>query len=179
MTPCGRNEAAVRKRWIVVGAAAAACYAWGQGVPGPAAASCGTSGVLTSGQRQFGAELAADTGLACPVVAAWELAEESGSAARARQAAGNNDWLNIGYTDAGNYGTADSIWATPGAAAQATATWLKGGNSIPGYPRAASGIRAILVSAGRSVTAQISAIQDSGWASSGYPDLPALYAQVA
>ena len=40
------------------------------------------------------------------------------------------------------------------------------------------GIRAILSTGGQSPEAQIAAIQHSGWASSGYPSLPALYQQV-
>lgn len=132
---------------------------------------------LTSGQQEFAATLAAGTGLSYRVVSAWELAEESGPAAQARQAAGNNDWLNVGYTDAGTYGAGDGIWSSPVTAGQATAAWLKGRNVIPGYGRASSGIRAILSAASQPASAQIAAIQGSGWASSGYPDLGALYQQ--
>jgi hypothetical protein len=133
---------------------------------------------LTSGQETFADELAAKTGLSGNVIAAWLLAEESGSAAASRQAAGNNDWLNIGYTDTATYGASGSEWSSPAGAADATATWLAGGNSIPGYGTASSGIRSILATAGQNADAQIRAIQNSGWASSGYPDLPALYQQV-
>jgi len=133
---------------------------------------------LTSGQTTFANELAAKTGLSGNVIAAWLLAEESGAAATARQAAGNNDWLNIGYTDTATFGAGGGEWSSPTAAADATASWLAGGNSIPGYGTASSGIRSILSTAGQSAEAQIHAIQSSGWASSGYPDLPSLYAQV-
>jgi hypothetical protein len=112
------------------------------------------------------------------VISAWLLAEENGGAAQAREAAHNNDWLNIGYTDSGTYGSADSVWSDPIAAADATAGWLKGQNTIPGYGTASTGIQAILGAVGQSPAAQIAALQRSGWASSGYPDLPALYAQV-
>jgi hypothetical protein len=141
----------------------------------PAAAA----GKMTTGQQQFASRLAADTGLDPGVVGAWLLAEENGSAASSRQAANNNDWLNIGYTDSGTYGSGDSIWSDPAAAADATAGWLKGQNTIPGYGRASGGIQAILGTAGQSPQAQIAAIQNSGWASSGYPSLPGLYASVA
>jgi hypothetical protein len=135
--------------------------------------------MLTSTQQTFASRLAQDTGLDSGVVSAWLLAEESGGAAASRQAANNNDWLNIGYTDSGTYGSADSIWSDPSAAADATAGWLKGQNTIPGYGTASSGIQSILSTAGQAPQAQISALQNSGWASSGYPSLPSLYQQVA
>jgi hypothetical protein len=140
-------------------------------------ASAGT--MLTSAQQQFGSRLAADTGLDPGVVSAWLLAEESGGAAVSRQSANNNDWLNIGYTDSATYGSSDSVWSDPTAAADATAGWLKGQNTIPGYGAASSGVQSILSTAGQPASVQISALQNSGWASSGYPDLPALYQQVA
>jgi hypothetical protein len=138
----------------------------------------GASAMLTSAQQTFAGRLAADTGLDTGVVSAWLLAEESGGAAVSRQAANNNDWLNIGYTDSGTYGSADSIWSDPSAAADATAGWLKGQNTIPGYGTASSGIQSILSTAGQPPQAQISALQNSGWASSGYPSLASLYQQV-
>jgi hypothetical protein len=137
------------------------------------------STMLTSAQQTFATRLAADTGLDSGVVSAWLLAEESGGAAVSRQAANNNDWLNIGYTDSGTYGSADNIWADPTAAADATAGWLKGQNTIPGYGTASSGIQSIVATAGQPPQAQISALQNSGWASSGYPSLASLYQQVA
>ncbi len=133
---------------------------------------------LTTDQQQFASRLSADTGLNPQVIAAWLLAEESGGAAQSRQSANNNDWLNIGYTDSGTYGSADSVWSDPLTAADATAGWLKGQDTIPGYGTASSGIQAILNSVNQSPQAQIAAIQNSGWASSGYGDLPALYSQV-
>ena len=141
--------------------------------------SATASGMLTSGQQQFASQLAADTGLSPQVVSAWLLSEESGGAATARQGAGNNDWLNVGYTDGGTYSAADSVWSDPVTAANATAGWLQGQATIPGYGTASSGVQAILGTAGQSPTAQISAIQQSGWASSGYPDLPSVYAELA
>jgi hypothetical protein len=137
------------------------------------------AGLLTTGQQQFAARLAADTGLDAGVISAWLLAEESSGAATSRQSANNNDWLNIGYTDSGTFGSADSVWSDPIKAADATAGWLKGQNTIPGYGTASSGVQAILSTAGQAPASQIAALQQSGWASSGYPDLPGLYQQVA
>ena len=76
--------------------------------------------LLVPNQAEFGARLVADTGLDPYVVAAWLLSEESAGAAQSRQAANNNDWLNIGYTDSGTYGSSDSIWSNPTTAADAT-----------------------------------------------------------
>jgi hypothetical protein len=146
---------------------------------GGTALPAGAQSQLTSDQQQFASRLAAQTGLDPSVVSAWLLAEESGGAAQSRQSQNNNDWLNIGYTDSGTYGSADSIWSNPVTAADATAGWLKGQNTIPGYGTASSGIQGILGTAGQPAAAQIAALQQSGWASSGYPSLPALYQQVA
>jgi hypothetical protein len=146
---------------------------------GGAALPSSAQTMLTSDQQQFASRLAADTGLDPSVVSAWLLAEESGGAAQSRQSQNNNDWLNIGYTDSATYGSSDSIWSDPATAADATAGWLKGQNTIPGYGTASSGIQSILGTAGQPASAQISALQNSGWASSGYPDLPSLYSQVA
>lgn len=140
----------------------------------PASAST----LLTSGQQQFASTLSADTGLNPGVVTSWLLSEESGSAAASRQAAGNNDWLNIGYTGSGTYGATDSVWSDPSTAATATAQWLQGQDSISGYGSASSGIQSILSSVGQTPQAQIAALQSSGWSSSGYPDLAGVYSQV-
>jgi hypothetical protein len=136
------------------------------------------SSQLTSGQQQFASTLSAETGLNPNVVSSWLLAEESGGAAQSRQAAGNNDWLNIGYTDSGTYGSSDSVWSDPTTAASATAAWLQGQDSIPGYGTASSGIQSILSSVGQTPEAQIQAIQSSGWSSGGYPSLASLYSSV-
>jgi hypothetical protein len=146
---------------------------------GGTALPAGAQSQLTSTQQQFASRLAAQTGLDPSVVSAWLLAEESGGAAQSRQAQNNNDWLNIGYTDSGTYGSADSIWSNPITAADATAGWLKGQNTIPGYGTASSGIQGILSTAGQPASVQIAALQHSGWASSGYPSLLSLYQQVA
>ena len=148
------------------------------GATGGTALPSAAQGQLTSDQQQFASRLAAQTGLDPGVISAWLLAEESGGAAQSRQAQNNNDWLNIGYTDSGTYGSADSVWSNPMTAADATAGWLKGQNTIPGYGTASSGIQAILNTAGQSPAAQIGALQQSGWASSGYPSLASLYQQL-
>ena len=144
------------------------------GVTLPASAST----LLTTGQQQFASTLSADTGLNPGVVTSWLLSEESGSAAESRQTAGNNDWLNIGYTGSGTYGASDSVWSDPTTAATATAQWLQGQDSISGYGSASSGIQSILSSVGQTPQTQISALQNSGWSSGGYPDLASVYAQV-
>ena len=160
--------------------ASALAQAQGTGsTSGGAALPSNAQTMLTSDQQQFASRLAADTGLDPSVVSAWLLAEESGGAAQSRQSQNNNDWLNIGYTDSATYGSSDSIWSDPTTAADATAGWLKGQNTIPGYGTASSGIQAILSTAGQPASTQISALQNSGWASSGYPSLPSLYQQVA
>ena len=149
------------------------------GATGGATLPAGAQSQLTPDQQQFAARLAANTGLDPSVISAWLLAEESGGARQSRQAQNNNDWLNIGYTDSGTYGSSDSIWSDPTTAADATAGWLKGQNTIPGYGTASSGIQGILSTAGQPAAAQVAALQNSGWASSGYPSLPSLYQQVA
>jgi hypothetical protein len=127
-----------------------------------------SSSHLTSGQAIFAAKVAQLTGLSPRVIAAWELAEESGSAAQGRQAQNNFDWLNIGYTDSANFGTGDSVWGDPVRAAEATAGWIKGQDTIPGYGTASPGIQAILKTVGQSPQQQMMAIANSGWASSHY-----------
>jgi hypothetical protein len=145
----------------------------------PAALPAHAAQEMTPGQQAFASQLAAQTGLDPGVVSAWMLAEESGGAAQARERQGNFNWLNIGWTDSGRYGTNGAVWSDPVAAANATAGWLKGQDTIAGYGRASAGVQAILQTAGQPPAAQIAALQRSGWASSGYPDLPGLYQQVA
>src|SRR4029077_13650407 len=129
-------------------------------------------GMFTPGQTQFIGRYAQQTGLDPRVVAAEVLNEESGSAARQRQQAGIHNWLNIGYTDTAERGTGNPIWRDPFKAATASANWIKGRYAVPGFVHASSGVQGILRSVGQSPEAQIRAIQQSGWASSGYPNLP-------
>jgi hypothetical protein len=123
-----------------------------------------SSTILTSGQEKFAGRLAELTGLDPRVVSAWELAEESGGAAQAREAAGNFNWLNIGYFDSGAGKIAfDKAFGNPVTAAEQTADFLKGK-----WGGASPGIRAILNTVGRDPQEQMSAIANSGWASSHY-----------
>jgi hypothetical protein len=123
-----------------------------------------SSSLLTSGQAKFAARLAEQTGLDPRVVAAWELAEESGSAAQGREAASNFNWLNIGYFDSGAGKIAfDKTFGDPISAADQSAKFLKGD-----WGGASSSIRAILNSVGHSPDDQIAAIANSDWASSHY-----------
>ncbi|MGN6869052.1 MAG: hypothetical protein ACTHMY_11695 [Solirubrobacteraceae bacterium] len=123
-----------------------------------------SSSLLTPGQAKFAGRLAELTGLDPRVVAAWELAEESGSAAQGREAASNFNWLNIGYFDSGAGKIAfDQEFGDPISAAEQSAKFLKGD-----WGGASSSIRAILNSVGHSPDEQISAIANSDWASSHY-----------
>ena len=134
-----------------------------------------TSGAFTSGQITFIEHVVADTGLNAGVVAAWCLGEESGSAAEARQNAGNFNWLNIGYFDAGTGQIAyDSAFASPITAAEQTAKFLKGT-----WGGAAESIKAILNTVGQPAAAQITAIESSAWSTSHYYDgLGAIYSEL-
>lgn len=133
--------------------------------------------LLTRSQRVFGSELARLTGLDTRLVGSWLLNEQSSGAARARERAGNNNWLNIGYTDSGQRGTGAGFWQDPVKAAEVSARWLRGEFSVPGFGRAAPGIVSFSRTAGKGLDAQVRALQQSGWASSGYPDLPKLVQQ--
>lgn len=119
---------------------------------------------LTAGQKQFVRHLAGETGLNSKVLQAWVLAEENGGAAAGRQASHNHNWLNIAYFDSGAGSlTKNKVWSHPNSAAHATAQFLKGEKY-----GASAGIRKILSTKGQDVNSQISAIANSGWASSRY-----------
>jgi hypothetical protein len=144
----------------------------------PVALSPRAAQMMTPGQQQFATQLAAQTGLDPQVVAAWMLSEESGGAADSREQQGNHNWLNIGWTDSGRYGTAGAVWADPVSAANATAGWLKGQDTIAGYGKASPGVQSILTTVGQPADVQLAALQHSGWASGGYPSLPGVYRMV-
>ena len=155
-----------------ISSAAAAPQPVAGGLLDQAAGSPGTTGgsisvssrLLTSGQAKFAGRLAELTGLDPRVVAAWELAEESGGAAQAREAASNFNWLNIGYFDSGAGKIAfDKTFSDPVSAAEQSAKFLKGE-----WGGASSSIRAILNSVGHSPDEQMAAIANSDWASSHY-----------
>lgn len=124
----------------------------------------GITGPLTQGQKTFARQLAKETPLRPRVIGAQELAEESGPAAKQRDAERNFNYLNIGYFDSGPGAlTAGREWSSPKAAAHATAEFLKGKKY-----GASPSIQAILPTAkGKSDAAQIAAIGNSDWATSG------------
>jgi hypothetical protein len=122
------------------------------------------SPLLTSDEEVFVARLAMLTGLNPRVIGAWALAEESSGYAEERQAAGNDDWLNIGYFDSGTGAIAsNSAFDNPVTAADRTAQFLDGT-----WGGASSSIRSILSTTGESPDAQMGAIADSDWATSHY-----------
>ncbi len=127
------------------------------------------AGNLTPGQQAFAAEFASKTGLDQNVVGNWLLKEESGRAAQNREAHGNMNWLNIGYTDKGHRGTGNEFWYNdPVKAADISAAWMKGEINVPGFGRASHGIQRIQEAAGQSPQTQMAMIANSGWASSHY-----------
>ena len=135
-----------------------------------------STGLLNANQASFAVRLAQDTGLDPYVVAAWVHSEEPASSRAAPN--GANNWLNIGATGSGNFGGGNAAWQDPVAAADMTAAWLKG-TALPGFGAPSAGIRAILHTAGKDAGTQIKAIQQSGWAASGYPNLQSTYTTVS
>jgi hypothetical protein len=111
------------------------------------------SEMLTSHQATFVSTLSALTGLSPRVVGAWCLSEESGANAAARQADGNNNWLNI------QTGADPSAWRDPATAAQQTAKFLQGQ-----WGGASHSIQGIVGSAGGSAAQQLATISGSDWA---------------
>ena len=119
---------------------------------------------FTNNQKKFIKSLSARTGLNQRVVAAWVFSEMNGGAARGYEKRGYNNWLNIGHTDSGNLSlTGDKTWRSPESAAAATADFLRGKRYGPG-----PGIKKIIRYAGQSPEKQMSAIANSGWATSSY-----------
>jgi hypothetical protein len=144
---------------------------------GSGAVPAGVSSKLNANQSAFAGELAKQTGLDPTVIGAWLLSEEPASASQAPN--GANNWLNIGAFDSGDWaGGSNAVWDNPITAADATAAWLHGADSL-GIGAASPGIQGILQSVGGSAQQQIQAIQGSGWASSGYPELTEIYDELA
>jgi hypothetical protein len=140
---------------------------------------------LSANQQAFAGELQKDTGLNLYVLEAWLRNEES--AISSNGALGANNFLNIGITGSSPsqwYGNNDPIWNSPLTAADATAQWLEGKPSVAGYGTASAGIQAIAGTAKQSASAQINAIQTSGWAG-GHAGvvtetaIPSLYSELA
>ncbi len=135
---------------------------------------------LSGNQLTFASTLQQETGLSLPVIQAW-LAAEQGNENANPASSGLYNFLNVGVTGGGNFGTGDSIWNNPVTAAKATAAWLKGQpGAVPGYGPASGPIQAIAKTAGQSPQAQIAAIQyhgTGGWSTGGEPALPGAYSQ--
>jgi hypothetical protein len=123
-------------------------------------AGVGSGTLLVPGQQTFAEDLASQSGLNASVIEAWELAEESGTAAQSRAAANNNNWLNIGYFNSGAGQIAfNQAFKEPSTAATQTDKFLMGQ-----WGGASKGIRAILSSITEGTSGQVKAIQESGWA---------------
>jgi hypothetical protein len=132
---------------------------------------------LSANQVTFATTLAQQTGLNLQVVEAWmrnEQPEELTNPA----SSGLYNFLNVGVTPNGNYGTNDPAWNNPISAAKLTAAWLQGKQAVPGFGSASAGIQAIATTAGQDPSAQITAIQTSGWASGGESALRDLYSEI-
>ena len=129
-------------------------------------------------QQKFIATYSKLTGLHPGVVSAQLAAEEPVGAQAGWH--GTQDWLNIGITDRGPQGAGNPAWRDPVSAAKLSAAWATGQTPIPGFGHAASSIvNAVRGTAGQGPQAQISALQKSGWASSGYPNLGRLFSMYA
>lgn len=129
---------------------------------------------LSKNQLDFVAGMAKATGLDPAVLAAWLRNEEP--AISQTPNSGPYNFLNIGMTGNGNFGTGDPVWkSNPATAGYFSGLWLMGKWAPSGYGTASGGIQAISSFAGQSPAAQISAIQHSGWAQSGEPLIPGLY----
>ena len=122
---------------------------------------------LTRNAATFAQRLSQDTGLSKAVIYGWVMAETSGW----DTTNGPNNWLNVGSFDSGFVAGGANVWNDPITAADATASFMTGkpvhGQTSPVGPGSSS-IQAILQTAGRSVSEQVAAIQDSNWASSHY-----------
>jgi hypothetical protein len=133
---------------------------------------------LNAKQRQFASRLQANIGLEPAVICGWVISEEPASATCAPN--GCNNWLNIGAFDAGGWaGGGADVWSDPTKGADATTSFIthKAVNGINAPFYAGASIPNIPKSAGKGVDAQVTAIQTSGWASSGYPNLASVVKQ--
>lgn len=126
---------------------------------------------FSANQQQFLKALVANSNIHPGVAAAWMAAEEPVGAQSGDH--GTQDWLNVGMTDSASLGTGNDVWTNPTKAGAATAKWLQGKWNDPGFGTASQGIQNITKA--RAPQQQIKAIQGSGWASSGYPNLGSLF----
>lgn len=130
---------------------------------------------LSRNQKLFAQAYAETLGIS-PAVAAGQLVAEEPPGASHPVGHRDQNWLNIGNTDSKWYGGA---WAnkSPQEAGRLSALWTQGKYSVPGFGRAAPGIVAFSRTGGQPLAAQVRALQRSGWASSGYPNLSGLVSQ--
>lgn len=123
---------------------------------------------LGADQTRFSNELSKRTGLNPKVIAGMVASEQP---ADSPSIEGSQNWLNIGYYDEGPGAPTkdEGFFGSPEQAAKLTAKFLKGKRL-----GASEGIQDILKSKDKGKGKQIKAIQESGWASSGHPNLPEL-----
>lgn len=126
---------------------------------------------FSANQASFLRALVANSNIHPGVAAAWMAAEEPVGAKAGYH--GTQDWLNVGITDSGPRGAGNPAWKNPSVAGKLTAKWLQGQWKDPGFGTASTGIQNI--TRARTPQQQIKAIQGSGWASSGYPNLGSLF----
>jgi hypothetical protein len=168
--------------------------------PGPTAAGCGDESdgdVIAVGRYPapltFGGAMLLPAQLEFADVVAkrvrWDLAviraqvynEMNGPFAARRVAEHNHNWLNVSYDDnLGGRGRLDGrhVWRDPITAGNATADWIQGKRKTLGEQGADSIRTAYTKGASASPQEAIALLQRSGWASSGYPNLPAIYARI-
>lgn len=135
----------------------------------------GTQGNCTAvsdNQNIFANALAAKTGIDFGFICAWMYAEEGSLQIvdDARHPGGDYNFLNVGQDDSGPTADANPAnFSTPTSAAQFTFDWIS--------DEAAPKIKAFLTEMpGLTAAQDITLLQQSGWATSGYPSLPQIYA---
>lgn len=138
------------------------------------------SSPITQEQIDFAQAFSQTTGIDPNVAVAWLLQEEGTAHTNTDPAAhGKYNFLNVGVTGKGNFGTGNAIWNTPAGAGTATGLWLKGqANADPGYAPQAGAYKGILDAVAKGPEAQVEAIQASPFAASHEPDLGSLYDKV-
>lgn len=116
-------------------------------------------GLLVPKQVEFCGALSSLLNFSQRVIGAWCLAEDSGSAAISKAAAGDNNWLNVEAFDSGwsSFATNKEVWATPTRAAQATWNWINTKADPVGLRKV------ILAARGKSDGDQLAAIINSTW----------------
>lgn len=127
---------------------------------------------FSANQKAFIRAFSVSSHIDAGVIAAWMASEQPPGDSAGDH--GTQNWLNIGNTDSGSFGVNDPHWKDPTAAGTYSGQWMRGQVSVPGFGHAAPGIVAV-TRAGSDPLAQIRALQHSGWAGSGYPNLVAVY----